>query len=42
MLQAFQCYKVSKRFDDDISAVCGAFDIRVEGSIIATARIAYG
>ncbi len=35
-------YKVSKRFDDDISAVCGAFNLRVEDGKIAAARIAFG
>jgi xanthine dehydrogenase small subunit len=35
-------YKVSKRFDDDISAVCGAFWIAVEGGVVTHARIAYG
>ena len=35
-------YKLSKRFDQDISAVCGAFDIRVEGGRVAAARIAFG
>jgi len=35
-------YKVSKRFDQDISAVCGAFYAQiVEGRLVA-ARIAYG
>ncbi|MGD9916987.1 MAG: xanthine dehydrogenase small subunit [Paenirhodobacter sp.] len=36
------CYKLSKRFDQDISAVCGCFNITVEGSKIATARVAFG
>jgi xanthine dehydrogenase small subunit len=35
-------YKVSKRFDQDISAVCGAFFLRLEGGTISEARIAYG
>ncbi|MEM1386035.1 MAG: xanthine dehydrogenase small subunit [Pseudomonadota bacterium] len=37
-----RCYKLSKRFDQDISAVCGAFSIRVEGNRVAEARIAFG
>ena len=37
-----KCYKLSKRFDQDISAVCGCFNIRVEGGIVASARIAFG
>ena len=36
------CYKVSKRFDQDISAVCGCFNIRVERDQVAGARIAFG
>ena len=36
------CYKLSKRFDQDISAVCGAINITREGSKIASARIAFG
>jgi xanthine dehydrogenase small subunit len=38
----FRCYKISKRFDSDISAVMGAFKLRVDGTRIAGARIAYG
>jgi xanthine dehydrogenase small subunit len=37
-----RCYKLSKRFDQDISAVCGAFNIAVEDSIVAEACIAFG
>ena len=39
---ALRCYKLSKRFDQDISAVCGCFNITVEGSTITAARIAFG
>lgn len=35
-------YKLSKRFDQDISAVCGCFNITVEGGVVSTARIAFG
>jgi len=35
-------YKLSKRFDQDISAVCGAFNIRVEDGRVTAARIAFG
>lgn len=35
-------YKLSKRFDQDISAVCGAFCLRVEDGLISQARIAFG
>jgi xanthine dehydrogenase small subunit len=33
---------VSKRFDQDISAVCGAFAIRLEGGRVKEARLGYG
>ena len=36
------CYKLSKRFDQDISAVCGCFNITVEGSTVTDARVAFG
>ena len=40
--QDLRCYKVSKRFDQDISAVCGCFNVtRTEGRITA-ARLAFG
>jgi xanthine dehydrogenase small subunit len=35
-------YKLSKRFDQDISAVCGAFNITVEDGTVTAARIAFG
>jgi xanthine dehydrogenase small subunit len=35
-------YKISKRFDQDISAVCGAYAIDIECDRIVAARIAYG
>jgi xanthine dehydrogenase small subunit len=35
-------YKLSKRFDQDISAVCGAFDIRIKAGKVSRARIAFG
>ncbi len=34
--------KLSKRFDSDISAVCGAFWLEVEKTVIIRARIAFG
>ena len=34
--------KLSKRFDSDISALCGAFALRIEGDVVAEARIAFG
>ncbi|EHH68762.1 xanthine dehydrogenase small subunit [Gluconobacter morbifer] len=39
----FRAYKVSKRFDQDISAVLGAFLLETDGNgIITTARLAFG
>ena len=38
----FRCYKVSKRYDQDISALLGAFRLRIEGGRVIEARIAYG
>lgn len=35
-------YKLSKRFDQDISAVCGAFSITVDDGVVQAARIAFG
>jgi xanthine dehydrogenase small subunit len=35
-------YKVSKRFDQDISAVCAAFALVLEGGVIRSARVAFG
>ncbi|WP_374376460.1 xanthine dehydrogenase small subunit, partial [Tabrizicola sp.] len=32
---ALRCYKISKRFDQDISAVCGCFNVTVEGGVVA-------
>ncbi|MDE4133781.1 xanthine dehydrogenase small subunit [Phaeobacter sp. QD34_3] len=39
---ALRVYKLSKRFDQDISAVLGAFNIRVENGVVHSARIAFG
>ena len=38
----FRCYKISKRFDQDISAVMAAFKITLDGEKVASARIAFG
>ncbi len=35
-------YKISKRFEDDISAVCAALAFEVVDGIIATARLGFG
>ena len=40
--EAFRAYKISKRFDQDISAVMAAFKFTLEGRRIASARIAFG
>jgi xanthine dehydrogenase small subunit len=37
-----RCFKLSKRFDQDISAACGAFNITVDGGRVSAARIAFG
>jgi xanthine dehydrogenase small subunit len=37
-----RCYKLSKRFDQDISAVCGCFSITLADGVISAARIAFG
>ena len=37
-----RCYKISKRFDQDISAVCGCFDVTVMDGKVTAARIAFG
>jgi len=39
---ALRCYKLSKRFDQDISAVCGCFNVTVDGGLVTSARIAFG
>ena len=38
----FHCWKISKRFDQDISAVCGAFGLTIDNNTITSARIAFG
>ena len=38
----FASYKVSKRIDQDISAICSAFAFDIEDGRISAARIAYG
>lgn len=39
---ALRCYKLSKRFDQDISAVCGCFNVTIEAGRVTAARIAFG
>ena len=38
----FRTYKLSKRFDQDISAVCAAYTLTLEGGRVNQVRIAYG
>jgi xanthine dehydrogenase small subunit len=40
--EMFRCYKVSKRFDQDISAVCGAFRLRLQDGCVDDIRIGFG
>ncbi|TCD11296.1 xanthine dehydrogenase small subunit [Oricola cellulosilytica] len=40
--ELFRVYKLSKRYDQDISTVCGAFWLRMEGDTVSECRIAYG
>ena len=37
-----RCYKLSKRYDQDISAVCAVFALRLDGERISEIRIALG
>ena len=36
------CYKLGKRFDQDISAVCGCFNVAVAAGKVTMARVAFG
>ncbi len=38
----FSVYKISKRRDEDITAVLGAFFLRLEGDVVVEARLCYG
>jgi xanthine dehydrogenase small subunit len=40
--QKFRTYKLAKRYDQDISAVCAAFSITLKDGVVRDARIAYG
>lgn len=39
---ALRCYKISKRFDQDISALCACFNVTVTDGTITAARLAFG
>jgi xanthine dehydrogenase small subunit len=38
----FRTYKLAKRFDQDISAVCAAFCFTIDNGVVGNARIAFG
>ena len=38
----FRMFKISKRFDQDISALCGAFALRLNDGRVTAARVAFG
>jgi xanthine dehydrogenase small subunit len=41
--ERFACYKITKRKDEDISALCGAFRVLIdEAGIVGAARVAFG
>ncbi len=40
--EAFRAYKVTKRFDEDISATLGAFKLNIHARRIVSARVAFG
>jgi xanthine dehydrogenase small subunit len=40
--EVFRAYKISKRFDEDISAAMGAFRFTLDGRRIVEARVAFG
>ncbi|MDX6751529.1 xanthine dehydrogenase small subunit [Geminicoccaceae bacterium 1502E] len=40
--RVLRCYKISKRFDQDISAVCGAFSLTLENGTARDVRLAFG
>ena len=39
---ALHCYKISKRFDQDISALCGCFNVSIDTGKVTGARIGFG
>ena len=38
----FKAYKISKRFDDDISSICASFNLEIKNNKIKNAFIAFG
>ena len=41
-VQQLRAYKISKRFDSDISAVCAALALELDSGRVASVRLAYG
>jgi xanthine dehydrogenase small subunit len=41
-VRLFHCYKISKRFDQDITASLGAFNLKLDGGRVADIRICFG
>ena len=39
---SFAAYKISKRLDEDISSVCGAFRMTLDGGVVERAVVAFG
>ncbi len=37
-----ECHKISKRFDQDISALCGCVHFEMDGDVVSDIRIAFG
>jgi xanthine dehydrogenase small subunit len=42
LARTVKAYKISKRFDCDISALCGGFAIELDGDTVKAVRLAYG
>src|SRR5699024_6178101 len=40
--EQFRCYKISKRFDQDISAVCAAFKLQLDDNRVTAIRTGFG
>ncbi len=40
--QVFATYKITKRFEQDISAVCAAFSVEISNGIVMNARVCFG
>ncbi len=40
--QVVRCYKIAKRFEQDISAVCGAFAVELAAGRVRAARVCFG